>query len=188
MWFAYIDESKEPGKFFIYTALVITGDKWAATYQKVKAFREELRRDHGIYLAYELHAWKFVPGRGRPSKSAIYKDERAEIFKKTLKFIAECNCFNVVSSCSRTQQFALERLINRLEQTAKKREQQVLLFFDGGEEIDITKRLRKMRVHNPIFSNRGVWEGTGTKTKNMPLTNIGVSPCRSQCLSHYFAS
>lgn len=186
MWFAYIDESKEPGKFFLYTALVITGDKWVTTYRKVKAFREELRRDHGIYLAYELHAWKFVPGRGRPSKTAIYKEERAEIFKKTLRFIAECNCFNVVSSCSKNQQFALERLVNRLDKTAAKREQQVLLFFDGGEEIDITKRLRKMRVHNPISSNRGIWQSTGTKTKNIPLTNILEDPIFKDSKNSYF--
>ena len=31
MLFAYIDESKDDNKFYIYTALVIDGEKWVAT-------------------------------------------------------------------------------------------------------------------------------------------------------------
>lgn len=95
----------------------------------MKSFREELRRDHGVFLAYELHAWKFVPGRGRPANRAIEKDERAEIFRKTLKFIAESKCFTVVSSCSRTQEYALERLVTRIHNTAVNKKETVLLFL-----------------------------------------------------------
>jgi hypothetical protein len=28
MWFAYMDESKENNQFFVYSALVMNGDKW----------------------------------------------------------------------------------------------------------------------------------------------------------------
>jgi len=186
MWFAYIDESKEPGKFYVYTALVTTGDRWATTFKKVKEFREGLRRDHGIFISYELHAWKFVPGRGRPAKRAIYKDERAEIFRKTLQFIAECGCFVVVSSCSRTQQFALERLVTRIHNTANNRGENALLFFDEGDEIDITKRLRKMRVHNHIASKAEIRQATGRKSHNVPLTSILEDPIFKDSKSSYF--
>lgn len=186
MWFAYIDESKEPGKFYIYTALVTTGDRWETTFKKVKAFREELRRDHGIFIAYELHAWKFVPGRGRPANRAIRKEERAEVFCKTLKFIAECNCFTIVSSCSRNQQYALERLVTRIHNTAKSKDERALLFFDQGDEVDITRRLRRMRVHNPIPSKGGVWRDSGAKTKNVPLNHILEDPIFKDSKSSYF--
>lgn len=157
MWFAYIDESNDPGKFYAYTALITTGDRWLSTFQKVKSFREQLRREHGVYMKYELHAWKFVPGRGRPSNRVILKPERAEIFRKTLRFVAECRSFVVVSSCSTNPRYALERLVTRLNNTASRRGEQVLLFFDEGEEATITKLLRKLRVWNPIPSNRGTW-------------------------------
>lgn len=186
MWFAYIDDSKEPGKFYVYTALVITGDRWADTFKKVKAFRESLRRDHGIFIAYELHAWKFVLGRGRPAKRAIYKDERAAIFKKTLRFVAECNCFTVVSSCSTTQQYALERLVTRIHNTAKDRGERALLFFDEGDEIDTTRRLRRMRKHNPIPSKEGYWRSTGTRSHNVPLTSILEDPIFKDSKNSYF--
>ena len=185
MWFAYIDESKEPGKFCAYTALITTGDRWAATFNKVKEFRKQLRDDHGLYLAYELHAWKFVPGRGRPAARAIYKDERAEIFRKVLTFIAECQSFVVVSSVSTCAEFALERLVNRINKTAKAKNQQALLFFDEGEEAEIRKRLRRLRVYNPIPSNRGYWSD-GSRTKNIPLENVIEDPIFKDSKQSYF--
>lgn len=186
MWFAYIDESKEPGKFCNYTALITTGDLWADTFTKVKAFRQGLRDDHGIYLAYELHAWKFVPGRGRPSNRPILKPERAEIFNKVMNFVASSQRFVVVSSCSTNQTFALERLLNRINTTASKKKQKALLFFDEGDEVDITKRLRRLRVYNPIPSNRGVWQATGKASKNMPLECILEDPIFKDSKQSYF--
>jgi len=186
MWFAYIDESKEPGRFYAYTALVTTGDQWASTFEKIKAFRAELRRDHGIYLAYELHAWKFVPGRGRPANRAIRKDERAEVFKKVLNFVATCQSFTIVGSVSRNQEYALQRMVQRIQNTAKARGKNVLLFFDDGEAIATTRMMRKMRHHNPISSNRGTWQDTGKVTKNLPLTNILEDPIFKDSAQSYF--
>lgn len=186
MWFAYVDESKEPGKFYAYSALVTTGDRWASTFQKVKAFREELRRDHGIFLAYELHAWKFVPGRGRPANRLILKDERAEIFRKTLQFIADSQSFVVVGSVSRSQEYALQRLIQRIQNTAEKRGERALLFFDDGEEVATTRMMRRMRYHNPIPSRLGTWKGTGNRTENRPMTHILEDPIFKDSASSFF--
>ena len=186
MWFAYIDESKEPGRYYVYTALVTTGDRWADTFKKVKEFRQRLRREHGIYIAYELHAWKFVPGRGRPANRAIYKDERAEIFRKTLQFIADCKCFTVVSSCSKTQQYALERMVTRIHNTANRLNEKVLLFFDEGDEVDITRRLRRMRVHNEIANKPGIFNTSGSWGHNVPLTSILEDPIFKDSKTSYF--
>ena len=186
MWFAYIDESKEPGRFCAYTALITSGDRWASTFAKVKAFRQQLRDEHGVFLSYELHAWKFVPGRGRPAKRAIYKDERAAIFKKTVQFVADCQSFVVVSSVSTSPEFALERLVNRINKTASVRGEQALLFFDDGEEVELKKRLRRMSVYNPIPSNRGAWASTGKRTKNIPLDCILEDPIFKDSKDSYF--
>lgn len=186
MWFAYIDESKEPGKFYAYTALVTTGDRWAATFEKVKAFRQQLRRDHGIFLAYELHAWKFVPGRGRPADRAILKDERAEVFRKVLQFIVDSQSFVVVGSVSRNQDYALQRLVQRIQNTAEKRGERALLFFDNGEEVATTRMMRKMRYHNPIASKRGAWTDTGRRIKNLPMTHILEDPIFKDSASSFF--
>lgn len=82
MWFAYIDESKDNGGFYIYTAIMTNGERWAVTFDKVKAFRRKLKAEHGIYISQELRAWKFAAGRARIADHPILKPERADIFRE----------------------------------------------------------------------------------------------------------
>jgi hypothetical protein len=186
MWFAYIDESKDDNGFFIYTALVTNGERWASTFAKVKDFRQKLKQDHGLYISKEMHAWKFAAGKGRIANHPILKPERAEIFRKVMRFIAESKCFVVVSSCNTNEQFAFERLMNRMNRTAASRDQTVLPFFDEGEEAEITRRIRRMRVHNPIQSKFGKWIGTGNATKSIPLANFVEDPVFKDSKASYF--
>jgi hypothetical protein len=186
MWFAYLDESKDNNGFFIYTALVINGERWASTFGKVKAFRQQLKQKHGIYISQELHAWKFAAGKGQIADHPIYKPERAEIFRKVLRFVAESKCFAIVSSCNTNEQYAFERLMNRINRTAARFDQSVLLFFDQGEEAEITRRIRRMRIHNPISSRFGKWIGTGNATKSIPLSNCVEDPVFKDSKASYF--
>lgn len=186
MWFAYIDESKDDNKFFIYTAVVIKGDKWAMAFDKIKQFRKKLKDSYGIPVSQELHAWKFAAGKGSISNRPILKPERAKIFKEVLRFIIDCDCFGVVSSCNVTEQYAFERLMNRINRAAQEKEQNVLLFFDQGAETEITRRIRRMRVHNPIPSRMGTWGAGGDQTKNIPLSNCVEDPIFKDSEQSYF--
>jgi Protein of unknown function (DUF3800) len=186
MWFAYIDESKDNNNFFIYTAVVTDGERWASTFEKVKAFRRSLKDEHGIYISQELHAWKFAAGKGQIADHPIFKPERAEIFRKVMRFIVESRCFVVVSSCHTTEQFAFERLMNRIDRTAQGRKQNVLLFFDQGEEAEITRRIRRMRVHNPIPSRFGTWRDTGKMAKSIPLSSCVEDPIFKDSRTSFF--
>lgn len=186
MWFAYIDESKDNNNFFIYTAVVTNGERWASTFEKVKEFRRLLKAEHGIYISQELHAWKFAAGKGQIADHPILKTERAEIFRKVLRFIAESKCFVVVSSCHVTERYAFERLINRIDRTAQIRKQNVLLFFDQGEEAEITRRIRRMRVHNPIPSRFGTWRDTGKSAKSIPLSHCVEDPVFKDSKTSFF--
>jgi hypothetical protein len=186
MWFAYIDESKDDNKFFIYTAIVTNGERWASTFAKVKEFRQSLKDEHGIYISQELHAWKFAAGKGQIADHPILKPERAEIFRKVMRFIADSQCFVVVSSCHATEQFAFERLMNRINKTAQSRKQNVLLFFDQGEEAEITRRIRRMRVYNPIPSKFGAWLDSGKSAKSIPLSNCVEDPVFKDSKASFF--
>jgi len=186
LWFAYIDESKEAGQLYIYTAIVTNGERWQQAFTKVKAFREELRREHGIFLSQELHAWKFAAGKGRVSDRVLSKQDRALIFRKVLRFIVESRAFAVVGSCNRNEQYAFERLINRLDRTARAKQENLLLFFDEGEQAEITRRIRRMRVHNPIPSRFGTWQDSGSTTKSIPLSSIVEDPIFKDSAGSYF--
>lgn len=100
--------------------------------------------------------------------------------------MASCNCFVVVSSCNTNEQYAFERLMNRINRTADNLKQSVLLFFDQGEEAEITRRIRRMRIHNPIPSRFGQWTGTGHRTRSIPLSNCVEDPIFKDSKASFF--
>lgn len=186
MWFAYLDESKESNSFFVYSALVLDGDKWNEAFSAVKQFRAHLRDEHGVYISKELHAWKFAAGKGRIAPRVIDKAERATIFLKVMRFIANCGYFRIMSSVNKKEFYAFDRLLNRLNRTAEAKSHSVLLFCDEGQEVSFTKRIRKMRIHNHIGSNRGIWMDTGTETKNLPIQQVIEDPIFKKSDASYF--
>jgi hypothetical protein len=94
MWFVYFDESKQNNSFFVYSALVLDSDQWNVAFEGIKELRRDLRREHGIYMRQELHAWKFAAGKGQIADRPILKSERAYIFRRLLTFAA-----NPLSRC-----------------------------------------------------------------------------------------
>jgi hypothetical protein len=186
MWFAYLDESKENNSTYIYSALIIRGEAWPKAFGAVKEFRKELRRSKGIYLAQEMHAWKFIAGKGKISDRVIGKVERAEIFASTLDFIASCKYFRLFSSINSNELYAFERLINRINRTAEKFNEHVVLFCDSGQEVEFTRRIRRMRVVNHISSNLGQWQDNGSSTKNIPIERFVEDPVFKDSKGSYF--
>lgn len=186
MWFAYIDESKEQNSVFVYSALVVRGERWASVFSTVKDFRKKLRSEHGIFQSHELHAWKFASGKGQIADRPLSKLQRAEIFRETLKFIAVCGKFRLFSSINTNELYAFERLVNRINRTAEAHDEHVLLFCDQGQEVEFTRRIRRMRIHNPIPSNRGVWVESDAMTRNIPVTRIVEDPIFKDSKDSYF--
>jgi len=187
MLFAYLDESKEQNSFFVYSALVVNGDRWPIAFDKVKEFRRRLRAEHGIYMAKELHASEFAAGKGQISDRVLDKPTRAEIFKQVLTFIATAKEFAIMSSVNQFQDRAFERLMNRVNRTAEARKNhKVLLICDEGEERQVTREIRRMRVHNFIPSNRGFWAGIGRTSKNIPLSQFVEDPIFKDSSQSYF--
>lgn len=186
MWFAYIDESKEQNNVFVYTALILNGDDWTTVFSAVKDFRKSLREAYGIYQAHELHAWKFAAGKGQISDRPISKALRAQIFRETLRFIAGCGHFQLFSSVNSNERYAFERLLNRVNRAAESVGERVLLFCDQGQEVEFTRRVRRMRVYNPIPSNRGKWGGSDETTRNIPVIQIVEDPIFKNSRESYF--
>ena len=177
MWLVYFDESKHENKLFVYSALIVDSGSWNDAFAAVKQLRQELRQGHGIYMRQELHAWKFAAGKGQIANRPVLKPERADIFRKMLNFVANFGCFfKVISSVNTDEFFAFDRIINRIHRTAETYGQYAILICDEGQEVQFTRRVRKMHVYNPIPSDRGIWEGTGAATKNIPVSRILEDP------------
>lgn len=186
MHIAYIDESKEDNKFFVYCALVIHERKWKNALRSIQAYRRKLRKSDGVYINKELHATKFCAGKGEISSKVILKGRRCEIFRETLTFLPSVDGLKLFSSVNTVEQYAFERLVNRVNRTMEARKSNAILICDEGNEAEFRKRIRRMGVYNPIPSNQGAWADTAEFTKNIPLDFIVEDPIFKKSHESYF--
>lgn len=173
----YIDDSKDE-EISVFSALSIPEHTWRICFNQIKDYRHHLKARDGIYVYKELHAWKFVSGRGKISDNVITKHRRCEIFKETMDLIANMpgiKIFNTVFPIKQDE-LAFERLLNRINRTAQAENTNALLICDEGKEAIYTKLRRRMGTFNPIASQFGVWADTGEQKKNIPIDNIIEDP------------
>lgn len=192
MHLVYIDESKDtsaPARY-VYSALCIHESVWRDIFYRIRDLRRQLKDNHGIYIREELHAWKFVAGKGQIANRPIYKPQRADIFREILTFIAglggnhqQITLFNSINS---NEEWAFERLINRINRTMTAWDSRAALLFDEGQEVAFTKRIRKMGVINPIPSRFGVWQDTGNERRNIVIDRIIEDPIFKNSEQSYF--
>lgn len=176
MYLFYMDDSSD-GKLHVFSALGVQDKHWKEVFGEIKKMRQVLRKHAGIYLNKELHAWKFVSGRGRPSSQFVSKETRARIFIYVLKTLAKLGpekviLFNVANT---RQDYAYERLLNRINRTMAARSDYAIIISDEGKEAEYTKLVRKMGVYNPIPSQFEGWDQMNGR-RNIPIDRILEDP------------
>lgn len=187
MHLIYIDDSGDE-EIAIFSALAIPVIKWHESFRLVRDFRRDLKKNFGIYVYKELHAWKFISGRGRPSPNIITKSQRASIFINALELISSlpgARLFNTIAPKSK-QEEAFEWMLNRINRTLTTWKSYGLIISDEGKEPVYTRLVRKMYVFNPIPSKFGAWEDTGKKWKDIPLDRLVEDPFFKDSTQSYF--
>ncbi len=177
MHLVYIDDSRDE-EICVFSALSVPAYSWQDTFARVREFRRELRQHDGIFVYKELHAWKFVSGRGNISDRVVPKGRRCEIFKNCLKMVASlpgARLLNAVFPLKEDEK-AFERLLNRINRSMKSWDSHAILICDEGKEIQYTRLSRRMHVYNPIPSKYGAWDDTGAPVKNIPIDRILEDP------------
>ncbi|NOZ41521.1 MAG: DUF3800 domain-containing protein [Planctomycetes bacterium] len=120
--FFYVDESHDKDKFCI-SAIAIRHSHWHDCFKQVRAHRERLKEDYGIFLRKEIHAYKFLGGRGRIAPNTITKWQRSRIYNGLLELVASLPHVMIFNVCldkadhSDPHMVAWDRLINRIERT-----------------------------------------------------------------------
>jgi len=186
VYLVYIDESGD-SNLGIFSALAIPSDKWQNIFGIVKKFRKELNQNYGLYVTKELHAWKFVSGRGQIAPKLISKECRRLIFKSALNMVStlpDVHLFNVVY-CPEKILWGFERLLTRIDRTMKARKGIAIIICDEGKEQDLIRIRRKMGSYNPILSQYGRWEN-GKSTKNITIDRIIEDPFFKKSEQSYF--
>ena len=187
MHLIYIDDSRDEHAC-VFSALAIPADQWRAAFQKVRQFRRDLKKSDGIYVYQELHAWKFVSGRGNIADRVVPKGRRCQIFKDALQTMAGlpgARLFNAVFPAKEDER-AFEWLVNRINRTMQAWDSRAILICDEGKEAAFTRLTRRMGVYNPIPSRCGVWRDTGATAKNIPIERIIEDPFFKQSSESYF--
>jgi len=173
----YIDDSRDQRTFAV-SALIVPVNRFKSLFKEIQDYRRQIRDSDGIQLRTELHAWKFVSGRGRLGVSYVSKSRRCEIFRNILKFVAslpDIYLINAVFPKSGSNR-AFERLLNRINRNMEACNSHAILICDEGNEVEYTRMIRRMSVFNPIPSQFGVWLGSDERTKNIPLNRIIEDP------------
>lgn len=186
MHLVYIDDSQDH-PLYCFSALAVPADQWVHTFREIKQWRRRLRDSDGILITKELHAWKFVSGRGQIADRVVPKGRRCQIFHDTLKFMAGLPSLRLFNVClPNRQDWAFERLVNRINRTMQAWGSHALLICDEGKEADYTRLVRKMSVQNLIPSQYGVWQDTGRAMRNIPIHRIVEDPFFKKSDKSYF--
>lgn len=118
----YVDESFDADKFCL-SAIGIRHTEWRECFSIVRAHRNQLKQDFGLFLRKEIHAHELVSGRGRISDRIISKHERSRIFFGLLRLVAQLPQVMIINVCldvrgrRNPQMDAWDRLVNRIERT-----------------------------------------------------------------------
>lgn len=186
MHLIYIDDSFDHNaKLYTFSGLAIPDDGWAASFAAVRKWRREIRDSDGILISKELHAVDFCTGRGRVGPRTVTKHRRSQIFHAGLVRVAGQNV-QLFNCALYRQDWAFERLLNRINRTMQAWDSNALLICDEGKEAEYTRLVRRMSVHNPIPSRFGVWLDTGQDYKNIPIERIIEDPFFKQSDKSYF--
>lgn len=173
----YIDGSADH-HYFTFSAIGVPEQTWRDVYERTKAFRHKLRSRRGIALSKELHATKFLSGRGRPADNRhVSRQSRVAIFNAALRLVASCSPLGVklINAAMDDEFRAFDRLLNRINVCMRKEGSMALLICDEGKEAQFAQLYRKMAVFNAIPSKFGAW-ANGKKWANIPLDRILTDP------------
>lgn len=190
MFFAYIDDSTDR-PYHIFSCILIPAANWNDAFGELRSWRANLRDNDDIPMSFELHACNFLSGRKTNGRlRALGRHRRAQIFHSQFSKLAELQPLGIrfMSVClaNDRQDWAFERLLNRLNRTMQAWDSHVHLVCDDGKEDYYTKMVRRMRVFNLIPSNQGYWADTGERAKNITLERIIEDPQFKRSERSYF--
>lgn len=189
MHLIYIDDSQDR-PHNVFSALAIPHRNWNVAFEYIKKWRTHLRNVHGIPLGLELHSTSFLSGRGSEGTLAhLSRHRRSQIFHKHFEVVEFMERWGVrvfnVCNASDDQFRAFERLLNRINRTMVAWDSYAHLICDEGKERQYIAMVRRMRVHNPIPSNQGVWPD-GAERMNIPIERILEDPQFKSSQKSYF--
>jgi hypothetical protein len=175
-------------KIYVFSALALPVDQWRQAYQQVRDWRQSLQKIYGIDVHKELHAWKFISGRGRPSDRIITKKERAAIFREGISLVSKlpgARLFNVIFP-KKEDERAFEELLHGINLALRTWGSYGMLICDQGKEKIYTMLARRMPSYNPIPLRFDAQASMGLSHCHIPIERIIEDPFFKDSRQSYF--
>jgi hypothetical protein len=172
MYIAYVDESGDPGhnttvtRYFTLSGIILADSNWKICLEKVKAFRQGLKRDFGLALKADLRATDLWRSKGDFKGTGLSYANRATIFGRTAEFLRssqEVAILNVsinkgspqLQSTVKIGETAWTMFLQRYENWLLAKQELGIVVNDEGHDKMVRQLSRKMRMYNPIPSHYG---------------------------------
>ncbi len=177
----YINES-EGLRHYVRSALGVDAERWNDLFRGIQEWRLELRDRYAIPTDRELHASDLVSGTGRlcwraegrwPATaertcgSPVKREPRCSwagcaASKTPQRASAAWRSSTSASAspkCMGYERVSLDRLLNRINISAKSTGRHAFLIFGESRERMITQAYRRLRAFNPVPIRYELWEG-----------------------------
>jgi len=196
MYIAYVDESGDPGrntrvtKYFTLSGIIVADSNWKVFLDRVKAFRQGLKRDFKITLKADLRATDLWRRKGDLKRLGLSYADQVEIFRRTAEFLRssqEIVILNVsinkgspkLPATGRISEMAWTMFLQRYENWLLAKQELGIVVNDEGHEKMTRMLSRKMKVYNPIPSLYGGYY-------QAPLVKIVEDPFSRHSQDSYF--
>ncbi len=172
MYIAYVDESGDDGhnvaitRYFTLSGIIIADSNWKAFLDKVKVFRQGLKRDFGLTLKADLRATDLWRSGGDFRELKLSYADRTRIFRLTAEFLRSSQELTILTisinkgspqlqSTVKIGETAWTMFLQRYENWLMAKQQFGIVINDEGYDKMLRLLSRKMRVYNPIPSHYG---------------------------------
>jgi hypothetical protein len=197
MHFAYVDESGNvsgTSKTFTLACVLVDGEAWPETFDKLLAYRRWLRLRFGVPVRAELRATNILRNTGDFERLRLGEDLRHVIYRQTMRLHHKLG-LRTFAVVIRKEELAAQRpelsardvawdyLFQRLRNATALQPiaaSTILLAHDEGETITIRKLARRARR----AGTAGSMFGTGVL--NTPFTKLLDDPVPKQSAHSYF--
>jgi len=166
MYFMYVDESGDPGRYngsntphYILSGLLVPEQEWAAGLARMLAFREAVKGATGLAKKVEFHSSELL----RPHKLDAYKQVHKSVRVRLLKefvglfpaFFPAARILNVcldkqqVAAETNYQEMAWRRLLRGFNDFLQQQNQLGVVVSDDTNEAALRLLFRSMRKESP---------------------------------------
>jgi hypothetical protein len=197
MFFAYIDESGDPGtkpgstRTFTLACVLVGADTWPDRFDRLIAFRRHLRDLYGLPVRAEIKANYLLRNAEAFRLLALTEKARFALYRQCMRLHTklEFETFAVVVNKQKARRkypgrppddLAWERVLQRLERFAHYRDEEILIIHDEGNALAVRTRARKARR----AGSAGSMLGTGLLSR--PFERLVDDPVSRNSKQSYF--